>query len=165
MVKMKHWFGASVALAASIAAGCGGEVPKTPLVPASGRVTLGEEPAEGVEVRLFDATRVNDADAPHPFATTDAEGKFKLGTFTAGDGAPVGRFKVMLLWPEGPVGPGVPRDRLGNAFTNPVATPLETTIPEKGGELEPIVLDPDLVKKAARRKAATDPAAGPTPPG
>lgn len=146
------------ALAIGLAAvGCGDEAPKIPLFPTSGRVLVGSEPAEGVEVRFFDAANVNDPDRPHPFAATDAEGRFDLGTFEAGDGAPVGRYKVMLLWPKGPPGPGVPRDRFGNAYTNPAQSPFEATVAE-GAEnaLQPFVVDPAILKKAAQRRGKPD---------
>jgi len=157
-VEVRSWFAAAAALCI---AGCGAEGPPVPLTPAHSRVLLGGEPAAGVEVRLVDAARVADVDAPRPFATTDAEGRFSLGTFEAEDGAPAGRYKVMLLWPEGPPGPGVPRDRLGNAYTNPAASPLELTVSEGVEDLAPLVIDPAVAKKAARRKAAPGPSANP----
>lgn len=137
--------------------GCSAEPPKLPLFPTSGQVRVGDVPAEGVEVRFFDAANVTAPDKPHPFATTSADGRFELGTFEAGDGAPVGRYKVMLLWPEGPPGPGVPKDRFGNAYSNPAQSPIEASVAE--GEaitLGPFVVDPAILKKAARRKVEPD---------
>lgn len=157
----RTWILAALALAAS---GCGEDGPKIPLFPATGRVVFGDAPADGVEVRFFDAANVTDPDAPHPFATTDAEGRFELGTFEAGDGAPAGRYKVMLLWPEGPPGPGVPRDRLNRAFTDPSKSPFEVAVAEAATEFDPFVIDPAAVKKAApRRGRAEMDLADPTP--
>ena len=132
------------------AGGCGSDEPKIPLYPASGQVLVGDQPASGVQVRFFDAANPTNPDSPHPFATTNEEGRFYLGTFEAEDGAPVGQYSVMLLWPAGDPGPGVPVDRFGNVYTNPAKSPFKASLVEGGTKLDPFRIDPSKVKPAQR---------------
>lgn len=135
--------------------GCTTEKPPVPLFPASGRVLMDDKPLEGVQVRFFDANQPTNLERPIPYAVTDTEGRFQLSTFRDGDGAPVGEYAAMLLWPEGPPGPGAPRDRLGNAFTNPAQSPFRATLAQGGTEIPPFRIDPVTVRKAtAQRDAA-----------
>lgn len=80
-------------------AGCGGsdETGPVEVVPVTGQIIYDGKPAAGVRVVLVPI------DAPSPpripqFANgmTDAEGKFKLTTYTPGDGAPEGGYQVVL---------------------------------------------------------------------
>lgn len=98
-----------------VVAGCSGRG-GAPLYPASGRVLVDGRPAAGVEVRLHPADRPDDLDATVPFAATDGDGEFHLGTKTRGDGAPAGRYRATLTWPDGPPGPSPRQDRLGGRY-------------------------------------------------
>lgn len=156
----------ALTLAALLPLGCGAKGDRVPLFPVSGQVLVGDKPAANAEIRFIDAKNPSDLDAPRPFATADAAGKFQLGTFEPGDGAPAGSYNVMLIWPEGPPGPGAPRDRLKDTFRDPAKTPLKATIPEGGGPLEPFKIDPAQIKKASPRPTPNpgDPS-DPTRPG
>ena len=156
----------ALGLASLLPLGCGPKGDRVPLFPASGQVLVGDQPASGAEIRFIDVRNPSDFDAPRPFATADAEGKFQLGTYDPGDGAPAGSYNVMLIWPEGPPGPGPARDRLKDTFRDPVKTPLKATIPEGGGPLEPFKIDPAQIKKTGPNTAPDlgDPA-NPTRPG
>jgi hypothetical protein len=86
-----------VALLAGLAvlAGCGGKG-RTPVYPAEGQLLIGGKPAVNVFVML---TPVDGGpDSLRPSATTDLEGKFKLTTYDAYDGAPAGEYVVTLLY-------------------------------------------------------------------
>jgi hypothetical protein len=131
--------------------GCSSDDGRVKLYPVSGQVLVGDLPAEGLRVRFYNASAPNDIDAPQPFGTTDATGKFEMGTFEEKDGAPAGEYLVVLLWPDGPPGPGIPRDRLGNAFTDLSKTPYRAKVPEGGTVLDPIKVDASKVKKLAPR--------------
>jgi hypothetical protein len=139
------------ALAAS-APGCGGKPGHVACYPAQGRVLVGEEPAAGVEILMLNAANPGNLDAPQPYATSGADGTFELSTFDPGDGAPAGDYVVTLRWPDGPPGPGLPPDRLGDAFTNPGKTPYKATVAAGAAKLDPFRIDPAAVKKAKAAK-------------
>ena len=121
----------AAALLPAALAGCGeAGPPRVALHPASGRVLVDGAPAAKVNVRCRPAADPDSLDAPVPFATTDDGGNFELGTYDAGDGAPVGRYKVTLFWPDRPPGPRHPDDLLGGAYATARRTPLEATIAE-----------------------------------
>jgi hypothetical protein len=110
---------------ALIATGCGdGGPPRVPLHPASGKVIVAGRPAAGVQVRLRPADDPESLDAHVPFGKTGEDGGFTLGTYEAGDGAPTGRYKVTLFWPDRPPGPSHPEDLLGGVY----ATGRRTTL-------------------------------------
>ena len=146
-------FALALGLAALPPLGCGAKGDRVPLFPVSGQILVGDQPAGNAEIRFIDAKSPLDLDAPRPFATADAEGKFRLGTFEPDDGAPAGSYNVMLIWPEGPPGPGPARDRLKDTFRDPANTPLKATIPEGGGPLEPFKIDPAQLKKISPKPA------------
>jgi hypothetical protein len=72
--------------------GCGSEVK---LVPAEGVLKIGGKPAPNISVQFLpDAGKGNGG--PTSFATTDAEGKFRLKTYDGRDGAVPGTHAVVL---------------------------------------------------------------------
>lgn len=129
--------------------GCGDDG-RLPLFPATGRVLVGGQPAAGVEVRLYPVDRLGDMDALRPFATTGEDGGFQLGTYEEADGAPAGRYKATLFWPDRPPGPSPPDDRLGGQYTDPARSALEVTIAEGENPLEPFSV-PAVAAPAKRR--------------
>ena len=64
-----------------------------PSVAASGVVTFKGKPLPGYQVVLMP-----EGDRRPAMGTTDAEGKFVLGTNEPGDGAPPGKSKVAISW-------------------------------------------------------------------
>lgn len=141
------------ALAFAGAAGCGDDG-KIPLHPASGRVIADGEPARGVRVRLHPADRLEDIDAPRPFATTGEDGVFHLGTFEGADGAPAGRYKVTFFWPDPPEGSDRPDDLLGGQYSAPEKTALEASISPKENQLGPYEVKKSAAKPATGRRAS-----------
>lgn len=121
-------------IAASALAGCG-EDDRIPVHPASGLVSVDGRPVGGVEVRLYPDDRPGDLDAPRPYATTDDDGRFVLGTFGDGDGAPAGSYRITLFWPDVPPGPTPPNDRLGGRYANPEQTDFRADIAEGANDL------------------------------
>ena len=94
---------------------------------------MGGKPAAGVEVRLYPINRSYDADAPHPYATTDSEGKFQLRLKEGQEGAPAGQYLVTLTWPAGRSG----SDRLGGAFAEPEGSGLIAIVADGPTDLPP----------------------------
>ena len=81
-------------LAAGLAAGCGKG--RTPVYPVEGQLLIGGKPAANVFV-LFTPSNPG-PEVLRPSATTDADGKFRVTTFEANDGAPAGDYVVTLLY-------------------------------------------------------------------
>lgn len=130
--------------------GCGdGGPPRAPLHPASGKVSVDGQPAAGVEVRFRPADNPNALDALVPFATTGEDGGFKLGTYEKGDGAPEGRYKVTLFWPDRPPGPSHAEDQLGGTYALPEKTTLEAGI-GKGENTFPTIEIPKSAVKTTK---------------
>lgn len=132
--------------------GCGEAVDRLPLHPASGKVVIDGEPAAGVQIRLHPIDRLNDASALQPFAASDAEGAFRLGTYEEGDGAPAGRYKATLFWPEKPPGPERPVDRLQGRYNDAPRSELDVTIVEGENTLTPFTAKKPVKPPAPVRK-------------
>jgi hypothetical protein len=79
--------------------GCGCTSDKRPLYPVEGQVFVEKKPAPGAIVWLHpvDAT---DAQLPKPHGKVDKDGSFRLGTYSSADGAPAGKYRVLISWNE-----------------------------------------------------------------
>ena len=92
-------FGLAVAVAVG-AAGCGSGGPAVTVHPVNGQVLYAGKPAKGVRVFFMPTSAPGVPDIPaNPRGVTDAEGRFKLTTFTPEDGAAEGGYQVLLFWP------------------------------------------------------------------
>ncbi len=98
------------------------------VVPVSGTLTYRGKPLEGYRVTFMPTDERRPA-----VGVTDAEGKFKLGTNDAGDGAVVGTHKVAFVWAPPTVGePG--QETIND---NPANLPKpKIKIPDKYGDPE-----------------------------
>jgi hypothetical protein len=85
----------SAILAAGLAVGCGKG--RTPAYPTEGQLLIGGKPAVNVFV-LFHPVNATGPGVLRPSATTDADGKFRLTTYDAYDGAPAGEYVITLLY-------------------------------------------------------------------
>ena len=85
---MKLWTVVTLSL---ILVGCGSGRPK--MVPVEGLVTLDGEPVENAFV-VFQVVEVQGDYRRPSKGMTDAQGRFKVGTFSAEDGLPIGKYKV-----------------------------------------------------------------------
>lgn len=83
-----------IVLGLTFASGCGVKTVK--LVPAEGVVEIGGKPAEGIVVQFLPQS-VDGERRPTSFATTDAQGTFRLGTYDGEDGAAEGSHTVLLV--------------------------------------------------------------------
>jgi len=138
-------------LVAALLCGCGDSgPPKVPLYPTSGKVIVDGQPTAGVQVRFRPAADPNALDALVPFGTTDEDGEYALGTYEPGDGAPAGRYKVTLFWPDRPPGPQPGEDQLGGVYTLADRTTLEATVGEGNQTIPPFEVASS--KKAPTRK-------------
>ena len=112
--------------------------------PVSGRITVDGAPAEGAILTFFGQEEgLKGRRVPVPMATADENGHFEVRSYGANDGAPAGKFKVTVAWPE-PRPEGADEefyeapDRLGGKYAHPRETPFEVTIEEGGTQLAPI---------------------------
>ena len=109
------------------AGGCASEATGELLHPASGQVLFGGSPVAGASVVLYPEEMVSAAAdgsraAVSPFrpnGITDAEGRFKLGTYVQHDGAPAGRWVITLTWPDERIPPAVREEILASGETIP----------------------------------------------
>src|SRR5690606_6356929 len=106
----------------AISSGCGGD-DRVKLYPAAGSVTVKGQPAEGAEVVLFAVDEsLRGPGNPLPNGVVGPDGKFSLGSYGVGDGAPTGEYQVTIVWPEevkaSPNNPERPpaRDRLNSRY-------------------------------------------------
>jgi hypothetical protein len=128
-------------LGAALVAGCGKG--RTPVYPAEGQLLIGGKPAANVFV-LFHPVNATGPEVLRPSATTDAEGKFRLTTYEAYDGAPAGDYVITLLYepvnsplfrPKGKP-PKVPAE-----YTKVETSKLRATVAaQPGNVVEPIKL-------------------------
>ena len=117
-----------------VSAGCGSKVK---LVPAEGVLKIGGKPAANVSVQFLpDVTK--GASGPTSYATTDAEGKFRLKTYDGQDGAVAGPHTVILADldeerpPQGKALTKAPR--LDSKYTTASAG-LKVEVPAGGGSI------------------------------
>lgn len=81
-------------------AGCGGPPGPVAVHPVSGQVIYDGKPQPGVQVWLIPTNAPMVPQIPHnPGGVTGADGRFKLGTYAADDGAAEGTYQVMLRCP------------------------------------------------------------------
>ena len=125
---------ALVAIVLGAAQGCAKPVK---LVPSEGVVEIGGKPAGGVVVQFLPRP-VEGEKRPSSFATTGADGTFRLMTHDGKPGAVVGDHAVLLIdtleerLPQG-AGPGKP-PRLDSRYTS-VKGGLTATVSEGGGPI------------------------------
>jgi hypothetical protein len=112
--------------------------------PVSGKVMHRGEPAVGAKVVLYAVDR-QDPTIPFPTGVVESDGSFRLTSYQESDGAPAGKFRVAVSWPEPiPAGENAetfsPRDRLRDRYSNPEKSGLEVTIVRGENVLEPFEL-------------------------
>ena len=138
-----------LALAAVVGAG-GSGAGRTPAHPAGGTVTAGGRPAVGVVVTLIPAVDRNPPLTSYPRGEVGADGRYALTTYSPGDGAPAGEYKVTLRWPAALAGKekalaaaqgeGGEADRLKGRFTDPKSSPWAATVRPGDNTLDPIAI-------------------------
>lgn len=121
----------TLALCVSLA-GCGGEEPfRKQTYPVIGKVTVDDKaPGSGIQIECHPAGGM---DAQHPTVSqteTDAEGNFKISTYSAGDGVPAGEYTLTFTWLEFNImsrsyaGP----DKLGGKYADPKTSEIKITV-------------------------------------
>jgi len=112
---------------------------RKPVVPVRGKVLFQGKPAAGASINFHPA----DKDAPNPAypgAEVEADGSFQLTTYTTGDGAPVGKYVVTVVWLKENKVKGRGQSLLPGRYSNPATSGLEATVTEGSNELPPFHL-------------------------
>lgn len=142
----KSWTIRFLAVLSFCVAACSSEVERVPVHPVQGSVTVSGAPAPKLMVVLRPA-RTPDAKVKDltPHGEVGADGKFRIGTYAADDGAPAGVYFVTLTWPQSQkdplTGDDVVEDRLEGRFDTPEKSGIKVTIKEGENKLDPIVLE------------------------
>jgi len=65
----------------------------------TGQINYNGKPAENVQVYLFPLVAPTIPDIPsNPRATTDKNGLFEISTYGENDGAPAGKYQILMIW-------------------------------------------------------------------
>ena len=139
-----YWF--VMAVAALVAAGCGGRKSNMPpLMPVEGLVTLDGTPLAAASVQFHP---VGDTRGRGAAANTDAEGRYSLIAPDGGKGAPVGEYKVVigkLVMPDGSLFSAAEglapmdspaREAVPVRYSDYERSVLTAKVPEGGGSIE-----------------------------
>lgn len=92
---------AVVALLCVVNVSCGGDAPTTRLYPVHGKVTYQGQPAEGAVVSLQPegtAPLTKQGNPIVPMGVAGEDGTFSIASTGFGDGAPEGKYKVLISW-------------------------------------------------------------------
>jgi hypothetical protein len=136
----------TIAIAAALsvfAVGCGSATPSWKTVyPATGKLLFNGTPVAGAQITFTPKDSAVPASV-RPSATTDAEGIFKLGTYSLADGAPAGDYHVAVVWhPLVDVGGGPTRgpNKLPERYARAETSLLSATVDSRTTELAPLNL-------------------------
>jgi hypothetical protein len=80
-----------------VLAGCSGGDGRVPVYPVAGKVTVGGEVPEGALIVFYPAEEAGQPEH-RPSAKVEPDGRFKLTTYDAGDGAPAGDYTAVIQW-------------------------------------------------------------------
>ena len=135
--------------------------PRMKIVPVHGELFINGQPAKDAFVWLHPVKPHDNPDSTRGISSSgqvDAEGKFKISTYEAGDGAPVADYKIVITWnyPLGLSSWDGP-DRLNGAFADPEKTGLTISVTEgdESGQaviIPKIELEAKIAEQAERKK-------------
>lgn len=141
-LQFSQWAKSMLVLLAAVFIGCAKseyEWEGLPTFPAAGRVLIRGAPQPGVEVVFHPLDELQEG---RPRGVTDDQGRFRLRTYQADDGAPAGDYAVTLYWPaprtadEEANNELPPPDQLGGRFAKPEISGLRATIDEQPVDLD-----------------------------
>ncbi len=133
-------------LAATLTCGCSrtSGPAKKACYPVKGQLLVQGKPAEGVLLSFQPKGNANPDEwsAGFPHATTSADGKFEVGTYTDNDGAPAGDYVVIAIWtlPNPQNEEASSPDKLGGRYSDSATSKLTAKVESKPTELAPINL-------------------------
>lgn len=136
---------------------CGGDAPTTSLYPVRGKVTYQGQPAEGAVVSLQPegtAPLTKQGNPIVPMGVAGEDGTFSIASTGFGDGAPAGKYKVLISWRPSPKVPAakpllarkkrssdydpsalMPGDAFNGRYSNPAKPLLSAEVKAETNEL------------------------------
>lgn len=127
-----HTVSVFIACCAVGVAGCGhqqysGELPVYRI---SGTVTVDGSPVENIQIALHPVGELQDGKTYYPQGFTDGDGKVKISTYSDGDGAPAGDYRLTFILKQYNA---ISRSFTGNnqlhdQYSDPKKSPIELTI-------------------------------------
>lgn len=119
---------------------------KFPTFKVVGQVNYEGKPAENVQVYLFPLAAPTMPDIPsNPRATTSKDGRFEISTYAENDGAPAGKYQILMIWPDGNSKEEEKKDRFMGWY-GPAYSQLEVVVKE--GENNIPVIQVPLITRA-----------------
>lgn len=134
-----------------LAGGCSPQTKEKPVFKVRGQVTFDGKPMSRAMISFYP---VDPADRSAPsHAVADADGRYELHTYRAGDGAPAGEHIVTIVWPgprpkkdknakakgadpEEPDAEVVAPDRLKGEYAQAGKSKLRATVREQDNEID-----------------------------
>jgi hypothetical protein len=130
--------------ALAMATGCGDGEDRIDTHPARGAAMFESKPMTDALITLHPVSGEPKTRHLLPRGVVDAEGNYTLGTYRTADGAPVGDYKVTVVWtPEGDNGivrPDMSGDKLQGRYARADKSDIRVTIKEGDNTLPPIEL-------------------------
>jgi 5-hydroxyisourate hydrolase-like protein (transthyretin family) len=111
-------------------------------VPVSGEVYVDGQPAATLQVQCHPLAGMDKEQPTITQAITGDDGKFQLATYEAGDGAPLGEYKLTFVWQDFSViaasfsGPDKLKDRYNDPKSSEVTLKVEEGAPIDLGRIE-----------------------------
>lgn len=105
--------------------------------PVTGVVLVDGKPAESLAINCHSVKGLDPKNPTLPQALTDKDGKFKIGTYSSGDGVPEGEYSLTYMWGDwqpfsmtygGP-------DKLNDRYNTPEKSPTKFKV-EKGKPID-----------------------------
>ncbi|MFT3880894.1 MAG: hypothetical protein QM703_14680 [Gemmatales bacterium] len=125
-----HRFAAILVLGLGLlCASCGKkEAARLPVYPVHGKILVDGKPVEKVMVVLHPLDGLDLQGAPKPFAKTNADGSYNLSTYDPQDGAPAGKYAVLIYWFRNDPDDDGNTDRFQKRYGNPAAPVMKVDI-------------------------------------
>jgi hypothetical protein len=130
---------------AVLLAGCGKKAPsieRHAVQPVEGQVIWKQKPLAGAYVTFYPRGWQEHAFSSNPSATTDSDGRYRLGTYKKDDGAPAGKYTITVTCPDrSPSAPKMyPPNILPKEYSTPETSGLEVEIVEGTNVVPPVDL-------------------------
>jgi hypothetical protein len=113
--------------------------------PVNGAVNVDSKPAAGAAVFFCPVGDAPELQKIRPMGVTGPDGKFQMTTTDRGDGAPEGKYKVLIMWPasgapgqDGSIQMGP--DRLHNRYMNLEKSELTVDVKAEANNVPPFEL-------------------------
>ena len=127
--------------------GCSSERSSTkfPTFKVSGQVNYEGKPAENVQVYLFPLAAPRMPDIPsNPRAISSKDGRFEISTYAENDGAPAGKYQILMIWPDEKSKEEEKKDRFMGWY-GPAYSQLEVLVKEGENNI-PVINVPSITR-------------------